>query len=320
MPAEVSRSTRPAELREWQEHKGPMLDTINGFEVIDCQRCGFSHILPIPTTEELERIYRQEYYTVEKPHYLERHREDLDWWNLVYERRYRLFEKLLPPHRRRILDVGSGPGFFLLYGQQRGWETLGIEPSAQAAAASRQMGLKIIEGFLDRSIFEQPATRSLLARFDVVHLQEVLEHIPDPIGMLELIYNHLLNPGGLLCVVVPNDYNPLQGILCKFLNYQPWWLAPPHHINYFCFDSVERCIRAAGFTPLHRQATFPMEIFLLMGENYVGNDPVGRRVHGMRKSLELNLAAAGAEELLSEFYSALASRGLGRECLVVAAR
>lgn len=173
---------------------------------------------------------------------------------------------------------------------------------------------------LDEHMVERPGSRSPLGTFDVVYLHEVLEHIPDPAGMLALIHHHLLDPGGLLCVVVPNDYNPLQGILCKSLNYQPWWLAPPHHINYFCFESLDRCIRAAGFSPIHREATFPMELFLLMGENYVGNDPVGRKVQGMRKTLELNLQAAGAGGLLAEFYSALAERGLGRECVVVATR
>lgn len=143
-----------AETGQWQNHQGFLLDSVNGFDVIECEACRFKHIVPIPTQAELEAVYRQEYYSVEKPLYLEPHREDLDWWNLVYSERYDTFEEFLPPDRRRILDVGSGPGFFLLHGQQWGWQTVGIEPSEQAAAHSRKLGLEIVEDFLT----EQMAT------------------------------------------------------------------------------------------------------------------------------------------------------------------
>jgi hypothetical protein len=137
--------------------------------------------------------------------------------------------------------------------------------------------------------------------------------------MLHLVYC-LHNPGGLLCVIVPNDYNPLQKLLREYLHYEPWWIAPPHHINYFCFESLERLIQTTGFEVIRKIATFPMEVFLLMGENYVGNDSVGRRMHGMRKSLEFNLARAHAKGLLAELYSALAKLEIGRECVVIATR
>ena len=54
------------------------MDSVNGFDIIECASCGFKHIVPIPSFEELQEIYREEYYSQEKPVYLERHREDLD--------------------------------------------------------------------------------------------------------------------------------------------------------------------------------------------------------------------------------------------------
>ena len=134
--------------KEWQKHKGTVVDSVKGFDVIECRLCQFKHIVPIPTAEDLQAVYRHEYYTKEKPLYLQRYREDLDWWNLVYGDRYDTVEQHLPPKRRRILDIGSGPGFFLLHGKQRGWQTVGLEPSAQAAAHSRELGLEIVEEFL----------------------------------------------------------------------------------------------------------------------------------------------------------------------------
>ncbi len=208
--------------------------------MIACESCGFKHIVPIPTAEELDEIYRQEYYTTEKPLYLERHREDAEWWDTFYADHYDRFESALPADRRRLLDVGSGPGFFLLHGQRRGWDVVGVDPSPQAVAHARGLGVEVVEGFLT----EETAPR--FGTFDVIHMNEVLEHIPDPRAMIRLT-RAMLRAGGLLSVIVPNDYNPLQAILREQRGYEPWWVAPPHHINYFEAGSLARLIEVAGF-------------------------------------------------------------------------
>lgn len=294
----------------WQGHIGPVLDSVKGFDVIDCEVCGFKHIVPIPTAEELALVYRHDYYSIEKPLYLKHNEEDQEWWNLVYSERYDFFEQNLPPERRRILDIGSGPGYFLLCGKKRDWQVLGIEPSVQAAAHSRELGIEIYEDFLTEQTVRQ------LDSFDVVYMSEVLEHIPDPTSMLKLSYS-LLNNEGLLCIVVPNDYNPFQSTLRKAYGYSPWWLAPPHHINFFNFDSISHLLTQCGFKIILKEATFPIDIFLLMGENYIGDDVLGRKCHGKRKAFEQGLAKAGLNDLKRQLYRKLADIGIGREILIV---
>ena len=58
---------------EWQDHQGLILATANGFKVIDCLNHGFKHIVPIPTTEELTEAYKHDYYSAEKPLYIQRY-------------------------------------------------------------------------------------------------------------------------------------------------------------------------------------------------------------------------------------------------------
>ena len=294
----------------WQGHAGVALDTVNGFTVIDCDECRFRHIVPIPTPAELTHVYGHEYYSIEKPLYIERQLEDLEWWNLVYRERYEQFERLLGDRRRRLLDVGSGPGFFLLHGQQRGWSVRGLEPSSQAAAHSRGLGLEITETFLSE------ATAAALGRYDVVHMNEVLEHIPDPRGLLRVV-GGLLEPGGLVALMVPNDYNPFQAALRRACGFKPWWVAPPHHINYFDVESIQRLL-GEQFEVVSVDTSFPIDLFLLMGDNYVGNDELGRTCHAKRKMFELNLARAGMNQLKQELYRALAGLDLGRDVVVVA--
>jgi SAM-dependent methyltransferase len=298
-------------LKEWHDHEGPVVASANGFDVINCMLCGFKHIIPIPTEEELERVYRHDYYTQEKPLYIERYREDLDWWNMVYAQRYEILEQHLPAERRRLLDIGSGPGFFLLNGQKRGWQVKGIEPSVQAVEHSCGLGLDV------ESVFFTETTAPKFGIFDVINMGEVLEHIPDPAALLSLV-NRQLNATGMVCIIVPNDFNPFQIVLRDHLGFKPWWVAPPHHINYFDFESLSRLVERSGFEVVHKESTFPIDMFLLMGDNYIGNDDLGRACHKKRINLEKAMHKGGQGNLLAGLYSAFAHQGVGREIVLYA--
>ena len=50
--------------RRWNGHTGVVLDSVGGFDVIDCGQCRFKHIVPIPTPVEMEHVYRHEYYAI----------------------------------------------------------------------------------------------------------------------------------------------------------------------------------------------------------------------------------------------------------------
>ena len=294
-----------------RRHSGPVLEAVDGVGVVACKTCGFKHVLPLPSPEELEQLYRDEYFQSEKPLYIDEYREDADWWNLVYRERYETFESLLPPKRRRLLDVGSGPGRFVRAGLDRGWKALGIEPSTHAAAASRaELGIEVVEGFFG------PELVSTLPAADVVHLSEVLEHVPDPEETL-IAARDALAPDGLLCVVVPNDFSPIQ-LALRSEGKAPWWVVPRHHLNYFDVASLPSLVSRCGFDIVSVETTFPIDVFLLMGDDYVGDPALGREVHARRKQLELQLDRAGLSPLKRQVYRGLADAGLGREVLVVA--
>ena len=297
--------------KTWEGHSGHIVASANGFDVIDCKVCGFKHVTPIPTEEELVQAYSHEYYTQEKPLYIERYREDLEWWNTVYTRRYEILEQHLPKQQRNILDIGSGPGFFLLNGKNRGWEVKGVEPSIQAAEHSQSLGLDV------ENVFFSEQTAPTLGSFDVINMGEVLEHIPNPTALLKLMHAQL-NVGGLVCIIVPNDFNPFQLALRDHLGFHPWWVAPPHHINYFDFKSLAGLVEKCGFEVLHQESTFPIDMFLLMGENYIGDDKLGRACHTKRMTFEMSMIGAGGGDILSRMYTAFADVSLGREVVIFA--
>ena len=295
------------------DHDGALITRVQGFDVIDCAVCGFRHVLPLPEPEALERAYREAYYSEEKPRFLMHAGEDQEWAELFQKDRLECFERLLPGDRRRLLDIGSGPGFFLKTAAERGWRVVGVEPSQQAAAHARGLGLEIVEGFFNQE------TAAKLGHFDVVHLNNVLEHVPNPLDLVTRA-RELLNRGGLLCLNVPNDFTPFQVSARSALTLAEWWVAPPHHLNYFDFDSLSHLVTRLGFEVRERSTSFPMELFLLMGLDYTKDNELGRACHNQRKRFDLALETAGFKETRRKFYRALADAGLGREVVVIAVK
>lgn len=299
------------EIKIWQNHKGPILDSVKGFDVIECQVCGYTHIVPLQDKKEYANYYEEEFY-LSQTDYIKNHTEDLDWWSIEHNEKYDLFDELLSEcdTNKRILDIGSGPGYFLKVGKDRGWDVKGIEPGKPAYIfATEKLGLNVINDFFSSKNYRD------FGLFNVVHMNNVLEHVHEPKALLSLAYE-IVESGGVICITVPNDYNPLQKVVVDHLEKEPWWVVPKDHINYFNCNSLSRLIEEAGFKIVYTTASFPLEFFLLMGDDYVGNGPLGREIHGKRKKFDLAMAESGNNRLKRQIYNKLSEIGLGREITV----
>ena len=291
-------------------HDGPVLLEKSGYSVIDCAACGFIHCLPLPALDVLRREYETEYYASVNPEYISRVEQDRGWHETTHEGRLDVLESLTDG--RRLLEIGSGPGLFLECARRRGWDVLGLEPSRQAFAhASQVLHLPV------RNEFFTVESAASLGMFDAVYLGLVLEHVPDPAGLLAQVKN-VLEPGGVLCVAVPNDFSPLQRYLVEERAFPAWWAVPPHHINYFTHASLASLLTRLGYGVVERTATFPMELFLLMGLDYTEDEVLGRRCHALRMRFEKELRDAGLDALRRDLYALLTRHGVGREAVVYA--
>lgn len=314
MSAAASRGAAAPEGEiHWNGHRGRPIAHANGMDVIDCMRCRFRHAVPLPDPEGLAREYGEAYYRDAKPTYLSHASEDQDWARLAQDDRLDAVARALGGTQGTLIEIGSGPGFFLETAASRGWNAIGIEPSIQAAGFAQQLGLCVHNRtFADAVAHGLPAA-------DAIAATNVLEHIPDPVETLEAARD-LLRPGGVLCLTVPNDFSPLQCAARDAKGHAPWWVAPPHHLNYFDFDSLEALLARLGFTPIERLTSFPMEAFLLMDDDYVRRPEIGRAMHARRKSFDLAFEAAGIGDVRRKLYGALAAAGIGREATVIALR
>jgi SAM-dependent methyltransferase len=249
---------------------------------------------------------------MERPLYIEALEKDRQWWNSVYDDRYDFLEEHLSGDKRRILDIGCGIGHFLKRGEERGWQGTGIEPSCQSSAHAKSLGLNVFNITFDE--FDSKGEK-----MDVVYFSEVLEHISDPKWFLEKTHS-LLSDGGIVCAVVPNDYSPVQKVLREHLGFKPYWVVPSQHLNYFDFDSLEALLEKTGFSILERSAMFPMDFFLLMGDDYVMDKALGRVCHAKRKKLDLMLSEPSLKEFKKEMYAVMSKHGVGRETVIYAVK
>jgi 2-polyprenyl-3-methyl-5-hydroxy-6-metoxy-1,4-benzoquinol methylase len=98
----------------------------------------------------------------------------------------------------RLLDVGTGCGFFLVAARMKEWEVKGIEPSLQSTeVARRDYNLDVFPGTL-RKFSEK-------GQFDAITFINVLEHSPMPWLEIDLA-KKFLRPGGLIYLRFPNGF------------------------------------------------------------------------------------------------------------------
>lgn len=295
-------------------HGGPVLaEDGKGHEVVACEACGFAHFWPKPSSEELAAYYEQSFYETHSPSdWFEKEEREEPYWELEHSDRLNAFAELLGSPTGNLLDIGCGLGWLLAFAARQGWDTLGVEPSRAACELASKRADVRLGTFPEVDVMDR-------APFDVVNLKLVMEHVPDPRRVIEAV-RPVLRPGGILCIEVPNDFNPLQLASRERMEKPPWWVVYPVHINYFSFDSLESVLASSGFDPVLREATYPMEWFLLQGIDYIGKDDVGRACHAQRMAFEMNLEATGLSELRRSFSRWLGQQGIGREAIVYARR
>ena len=137
--------------------------------------------------------------------------------------------------RGRLLDVGTAAGSFLHIAAQRGWDVQGCEPNRWLCEWGRKRyGLDIREG----TIFDQ---RYPDGSFDVVTLWDVLEHTPDPLGLLQEC-GRVLKVGGLLVV----NYPDIGSWVARLMG-RRWVFLLSVHLYYFTRQTMTRLLDRAGF-------------------------------------------------------------------------
>jgi SAM-dependent methyltransferase len=140
----------------------------------------------------------------------------------------------LPPGK--ILDVGCGNGNRLERFRSLGWDAQGQEVDPQAAAEARCIsGAPVHLGQLEEARFPGGS-------FDAITMNHVIEHVHDPVRLLQEC-GRILRTGGTLVVITPNAESHGRdrcGISWRGLE-------PPRHLHLFSRRALHQTAVKAGF-------------------------------------------------------------------------
>lgn len=270
-------------------HLRPNLPGIPGtYGFSRCRVCALGFSNPRPTSVALAALYEllpggQQFIPGERGPAMSRFA-----WSNIADPSYRKVLAALPPGD--ILDVGCGQGGLLQLIVESGRSGSGVDFSAASERAGRARGLDIQRANLNDFVPQS-------GRYDGIVLRHVLEHIEDPVGLLERLRGGL-RPSGRIVLEVPN----LDSVTRKMFGsaWNGWDV--PFHVNQFCARAMARALTRAGYSKVDT-TTFGV-------------------VDEVRRSYERRVGKDGRYDLLRvaalPFYKTLGLFGAGSSLLATA--
>jgi 2-polyprenyl-3-methyl-5-hydroxy-6-metoxy-1,4-benzoquinol methylase len=205
------------------------------FPVDECKDCSARFTQNIPVAEEIGPYYKSEEYishTDTSKGLINRLYQSVR--NRTVKQKRKLIERITAVKGGKLLDVGSGTGFFAAEMQKNGWQVIGLEPDADArkvAAASNNIILQDLKEF-----FQLPVNS-----FDAITLWHVLEHVHELHDYMDRL-KLLLKDEGKLIIAVPN-YTAKDAVI-----YGRYWAAydVPRHLYHFSPKAMKVLVEKHG--------------------------------------------------------------------------
>jgi 2-polyprenyl-3-methyl-5-hydroxy-6-metoxy-1,4-benzoquinol methylase len=217
----------------------PLFKEKGNFQIYICSKCGLGQTNPYP-----EESNGQEHFTDSDAHFNHHYTHD--------RKLTRKFMQLVLNHAKpfvstgTLLDIGANIGFMLELAEERGFKATGVEPSPAANRyVHEHLHLDMIQGFF-------PPTELGERCFDLITINHVFEHVPDPLNFLKDVKAHL-NPGGIAVIMSP-CYASLMARISgrKWAGYQP-----TQHIWQFTPETVGELAQRANLQIL-KQTKSPL--------------------------------------------------------------
>lgn len=197
------------------------------FEIKVCLNCGFKSTENPPSVEDAGWYYETE-------EYIEHSNSDKGVVNSLYHvgREFMLGYKLKILNKistgKKLLDIGTGTGYFINYLSKNGYNVAGIEINEKARKfALDEFGLSV-------SSPDTLFTEEIGKDFDIITFWHVLEHIYNLDDVIRACIGKL-NDNGKIVIALPNN----QSFDAKY--YGEYWAAydVPRHLWHFSPKSLE---------------------------------------------------------------------------------
>lgn len=198
-------------------------------DLVACDKCGVIYFDPLPSLEELSDFYSASYFS----HFV-------GWRDEVSGDMYSKKLKRIKDSGN-FLDVGCAAGYFI-YGinKKSDWNVYGVEYSKEAVDyAKEKLNLDVRQGELVDANYPDKF-------FDYIHLNNVLEHVSEPVKLLDEC-RRILKPDGYFFVSVPNGLNDSRNLVEYYLLEHESPRSFSGHIFFFPGETLINMFDKAGF-------------------------------------------------------------------------
>lgn len=198
------------------------------YDLVECPSCGVLCFNPLPSVDQLAAFYSAEYY-------------NFDPWReqgkgMAFARRLRKWKP-----SGKFLDVGCATGFFI-HGikNNSNWEVCGTDVGESAITfAKEKLGLNAFHGDLAEIHFPNNY-------FDYVHVNNVLEHVPNPVSLLKECHR-IVKPDGIFYLSVPNGSVDCRDLIDFYHQEKIPARSKQGHIFFFPEKTLRTLLSEIGF-------------------------------------------------------------------------
>lgn len=198
-----------------------------------CASCRLRWLSPRPDSNGLSVIYSDAHYFASG--------DSTDYSTMIGHRlghfRERISRYVTPG--MRVLDYGAATGEFVKMARAAGAAVDGVEFSAEARDTALRGGITLFA-----------PNDPIVGPYDLIHMNHVFEHMPNPRG--HLIYCHsLLAPRGRVIIEVPNQFvnftDRLRRATGKGGRQAGFNAFSLHHTYFFTPSNLKKLCAAEGF-------------------------------------------------------------------------
>jgi len=172
-------------------------------------KLGYLEIDPKPTESELEKHYKDKYYQQGSGCYSQEYSKDeLSF----FENQAKVCEATINEHvnDKTLLDIGCGEGFFSKFFFEKKWDVTCVDFSN---VGIKNHNPQLLNQFQQNNIFSflSAAVKNNL-KYGLINLDNVLEHVLDPVTLLQAIMQ-IMTKNSIVRIEVPNDFSAFQKLL-----------------------------------------------------------------------------------------------------------
>ncbi|HQO09420.1 MAG TPA: class I SAM-dependent methyltransferase [Clostridiales bacterium] len=228
-----------------QDHKGIFYSRGSNYTVLKCSECSLLWSDPL-TDDDYEKQINSDYFGEDI--YLSKEKNQKERFRDQINKVLKMLEPSVEKDKIKILDIGSGLGFFLDVCDEEGIYCEGCDINEKAVQYANRNRVKTRLGTAD-AYYEDNS-------FDIIFALNLIEHIPHPKEFITQC-RRILKPGGLLVLETPIQES-LFHIIARAGDYltgfkmNNYGINTNGHIYKFCGKTFEK-IAGSGFEIIHKQ-------------------------------------------------------------------